>query len=322
MSKIEGEMSQALQAAVISFAVDAVTAEVWKALKAEAIPTVVLKGPGIATWLFSGEAPRIYGDSDLLLRRCDWDKAMRVLREMGFEDDLGPLAHPRMESGAGYPWQRPSDRAAVDLHYTLFGVGADPDAVWEAISSETVREVVGGAEVSLPSKPARLLHICLHAIQHGGDTTKGWEKPMRDLQQAVDRADVETWDRALRLAERIDAAGAFTAGLRLLPRGREIAEAIGAGHALGAEAALRLSDVPMVEGFQELAEASSLRERLGIVARELFPSPTFMRWWRPLARRGRLGLAAAYAWRPIWLLLHAPKGLLAWRRSRRNARST
>jgi hypothetical protein len=321
MSKIEGDMSQALQAAVISFAVDAVTAEVWKAFKAEAIPSVVLKGPGIATWLFSGGEPRTYGDSDMLLRRCDWEKAKQVLLKMGFEDDLGPLAHPRMESGAGYPWLRPSDRASVDLHYTLFGVGVEPDVLWDAIASETVRERVGGAEVSLPSKPARLLHICLHAIQHGGGTDKSWAKPVRDLRQALDRAPVETWARALALAEKVDAAGAFTAGLRVLPRGREIADEIGAGHALGAEAALRLSEVPMVEGFQELAETSSLRERLALVARELFPNPTFMRWWSPMARRWRIGLVAAYFWRPIWLLLHTPRALLAWRRSHRQARS-
>lgn len=321
MPEIERDMTQALQAAAISFAVDAVTAEVWKAFNAAAIPSVVLKGPGIATWLYSGEAPRLYGDSDLLLRRGDWEKAKGVLQEMGFADDLGPLAHPRMESGAGYPWLRPSDRASVDLHYTLFGVGADPDVLWEAISSETVREVVGGAEVSLPSKAARLLHICLHAIQHGGDAEKGWEKPMRDLRQAVDRAPLEAWAGALELAERVDAAATFATGLRLLPGGREIAEEIGATHAPGADAALRLSEVPMVEGFQELADASGPRERLAIVVGELFPTPAFMRWWSPLARRGPLGLAAAYLWRPLWLALHAPKGLLAWRRSRREARS-
>jgi hypothetical protein len=319
VSARDSSMSEALQAAAASFAVDTVTAEVAKSLQAASVPSIVLKGPGIATWLYAGEAPRLYRDSDLLLRRGDWERAKAILEGMGFEDDLGPMDHPRMESGAGYPWIRRRDRASVDLHYTLFGVGADPEGLWDAVAAETVREVVAGAELSLPSQPARLLHICLHAVQHGGSTEKGWEKPMRDLRQAIAKAPVETWAEALALAERVDAAGSFATGLRFLPEGREIAEQIGAPEAQGAEAALRLSEVPMVEGFQELAEAAGARQRLEIVLRELFPTPTFMRWWTPLARRGKLGLATAYLWRPVWLLLHAPRGLLAWRRSRRES---
>jgi hypothetical protein len=317
----EPNMTEALQAAAMSFAIDSVTAEVAQALEAASIPSVVLKGPGIATWLYAGEAPRLYGDSDLLLRRGDWERAKAVLEGMGFEDDLGPLAHPRMESGAGYPWMRPSDRASADLHYTLFGIGAEPEALWEAIWSDAVREVVGGAELLLPSRPARLLHICLHAVQHGGDADKGWEKPMRDLQQAVRRAPEENWAEALRLAEHLDAAPNLSTALRFLPEGRVLADRIGADHAPSADAALRLSEVPMVEGFQELAEASGMRERLALILRELFPTPTFMRWWSPLARRGRRGMVAAYLWRPLYLVAHAPRALLAWSRSRRATRS-
>lgn len=315
----EPNMSEALQAAAASFAIDSVTAEVAEALAAASIPSVVLKGPGIATWLYAGEPPRLYGDSDLLLRRGDWERAKAVLEGMGFEDDLGPLAHPRMESGAGYPWLRRADRASADLHYTLFGVGAEPETLWEAIWSEAVREVVGGAEVSLPSRPARLLHICLHAVQHGGDTSEGWEKPMRDLDQALAKAPTETWGQALELAEAVEAAPTFTTGLRFLPRGREIADEIGAVQAPGADAALRLSRVPMAEGFRELAEASGPLERLKLVLRELFPNAAFMRWWSPLARRGPLGLVLAYLWRPLWLLLHTPQGFLTWWRARRQA---
>src|SRR4051794_6518608 len=94
------------------------------------IPSMVVKGPVIATWLYSGEAPRLYGDTDLLLRKSDWERASKLMEKLGFEDELGPLEQPRMESGEGYPWMRRSDGAGVDLHYTLYGVGADPEDVW------------------------------------------------------------------------------------------------------------------------------------------------------------------------------------------------
>jgi hypothetical protein len=300
--------------AVLSLGVDRVTAEVTSALDAALVPSILLKGAAIATWLYAGGEPRLYGDTDLLLREEDWDRAMKVLAGLGFQDDLAPLAHPRMESGAGHPWSRPSDGAAVDLHRTLFGIGADPEAVWAAFSETAVREPIGGREVSMPSHPARLLHIALHAVQHGGDAHP---KPMVDLERAIAKAPEETWMEALRLAERLEAGETFAVGLRLLPRGRELAGAIGAGRGGSTSATLRVEGVPLAEGFQELAAAPGTRERLALLARELFPNAAFMRWWSPLARRGPIGLAIAYAWRIVWLSYRAIPGYRAWRRAAR-----
>ena len=41
-----------------------------------------------------------------------------------------------------------------------------------------------------------------------------------------------------------------------------------------------------------------------------------MRWWSPLARRGRLGLALAYPWRIAYLLRQTGPGIRAWRKAR------
>jgi hypothetical protein len=305
--------SEALHLAALSFEIDRVTAETTRALSAASVPSVLLKGPAIAGWLYPRERPRFYVDSDLLVRSEDWQRAISVLEANGFEDDLGPLAHPRMESAAGHPWRRAVDEAAVDLHCTLFGVGAGSQAVWSAFAEGAVRESIGGAEVSLPPFRARLLHIALHAVQHGGEPTR---QPMIDLELAIARAPRETWVEALRLAARLDAAEPFAAGLRLLPEGRKLADAIGADSGRSTAATLKVEGVPLAEGFEELAAAEP-GEAISIVARELFPNPAFMRWWTPLARRGRLGLAAAYAWRPLWLGYRAIPGYLAWRRARR-----
>ena len=50
-------MQNALELAAFSFKVDAVTAEVTRALEAKSIPSILLKGPGIATWLYPGIGP-------------------------------------------------------------------------------------------------------------------------------------------------------------------------------------------------------------------------------------------------------------------------
>jgi hypothetical protein len=308
-------MADALRLAAYAFKVDQVTAEVTAALDREGVPTIVIKGPAIATWLYEGDRARLYNDTDLLVRKTDWERTMKVLERLGFEDDLGPLDHPRMESGAGYPWRRESDGTNVDLHCTLFGVGAGPQELWAAFDEQAVRENVGGAEVSLPSHPARLLHIALHAVQHGGEA---WEKPMMDLERALAKAPRPTWIEARRLAERLGAAETFAAGIRLLPAGADLATAIGAGRGKTAEAALRLDTVPTAEGFRQLAQTPGLRRKLAIVLREAFPSRAFMRWWSPLARRGRGGLVLAYCWRPLWLAYRAVPGYLAWRRAARH----
>jgi Uncharacterised nucleotidyltransferase len=307
-----------LQWAVQSFGVDRVTAEVVSALGDASIPTILLKGPAIALWLYAGDRPRPYADTDLLVRRADWRAAMEVLLGKGFVDGLGHLAHPRMEAGDGYPWVRPADEAEVDLHYTLFGVGAEPEDLWEAFFEGSAPERLGGIEVRMPSHPARLLHIALHAVQHGGKA-EIQRKPIRDLEQALAKAEPRLWEQARDLAERLRAMQMFSNGLYLLPEGAELAAGLGVKRDRSPAAAVRMAEVPLAEGFKELAETPGLRAKARLVVRELFPNREFMLWWSPLARRGRLGIAAAYVARPFLLLVRALPGYLAWRRARRGA---
>ncbi|HVO55179.1 MAG TPA: nucleotidyltransferase family protein [Solirubrobacterales bacterium] len=310
------EPSAALRLAAFSFSVDRVTAEATRALADASIPSVLIKGPAIAGWLYAGDESRLYGDTDLLLRESDREGAARALRRLGFEDERAPLDHPRMGSAAGRAWVRAADGAAVDLHSTLFGIGAAPGAVWAAFSTGALRRRVSGVEVAMPPYPARLLHVCLHAVQHGGERTA---KPMFDLQRALTTVPEETWRQASQLAERLSATEAFAAGLRLLPEGARLATALGVGAGGSVQSALRINWVPTAEGYQQLAEAEGTRAKLAVLARELVPSAAFMRWWTPLARRGGLGLGAAYLWRWAWLAYRAVPGFLVWRRARSGA---
>jgi hypothetical protein len=305
--------SESLLLAAAGFRVDGVTAEATRALEAASIPSILLKGPAIATWLYPRGENRFYVDTDLLVRRGDWRRAMTVLESLGFEDDLGPLAHPRMESAAGHPWTRAADGAAVDLHCSIYGVAAAPEAVWDVFSADAVSGRVGGTVVSMPSHAARLLHIALHAVQHGGGA---YPQPMKDLALAVSRAPAGEWRDAWVLARRLQAGPAFAAGLCLLPEGAELADSIGAERQESTATSLRIEGVPMAEGFQHLTELRGLRAKLALALREMFPNPSFMRWWTSVARRGAVGLVAAYCWRLLWLGLHAVPGYRAWRRAR------
>lgn len=202
--------------------------------------------------------------------------------------------------------------ANLDLHCTLAGLGGDFESVWESFNAGSDRQVIGGAELRVPGRAALLLHIGLHAAQHGEG------KALEDLRRAIARVDEDLWRAALRLARQHEGIPAFASGLRLLPEGGELTRRLGIGNVRSSMHDIRHESVPTAEAIHALLSPGvGTRSRLAMVAGELIPRPEFMRWWTPLARRGRLGIIASYPWRWIWLLAHAPRGLLAAWRGRR-----
>jgi hypothetical protein len=295
--------------AISNLLIDQLTAEIVGAFTVEGIDTLVLKGPVLAQWLYPGEV-RPYGDSDLMVAHADWERAVATLRRLGFSDHLGPMAHPRMESFASTAFLRGD--ANVDLHCTLAGLGGDFEPLWDSLSAGSDRQLIGGAELRVPGPAALLLHVGLHAAQHGAG------KALEDLRRAIARADEDLWREALRLAYVHDGIPTFASGLRLLPEGVELTRRLGIEDIRSTVHEIRHEAIPTAEAIHALlAPGVGMRLRLATIARELVPRPAFMRWWRPVARRGRLGMIVSYPWRWIWLLVHAPRGLLAvWRRRR------
>jgi hypothetical protein len=78
-----------------------------------------------------------------------------------------------------------------------------------------------------------------------------------------------------------------------------------------------MSPPPLAMGFAALHELPGLRTKLGFLARNLIPTPAYMRFLFPLARRGWLGFVAAYLFRWLLLLRHALPSYRAWRRTYR-----
>jgi hypothetical protein len=160
------------------------------------------------------------------------------------------------------------------------------------------------------------LLIVLHAAQHGA----GWEQALRDLQRAVARLPDEVWRTAATLANDLDAMAPFAVGLELVEGGQALADRLGLPKERTVEATLRAWTAPdLTLGIHRLAATRGFRAKGAFIIRKVFPSPDWMRRWVPLARHGRLGLAAAYASRPIWLLSRTPRALRAWRRAQRDS---
>ena len=202
----------------------------------------------------------------------------------------------------------------MDLHWTLTGVGASAETLWETLSVETEPMRVHDFTFDVLNVRGRALLIALHAAQHGIRSPA----PLEDLRRALELLDEETWRAACELARVLEALPAFACGLGLLEEGSAIAARLPLPTETTLEARLlATSPPPGAMGIEHLARATGAAARARIVARKLVPTRRFMRAWSPLARRGSLGLGAAYLGRPLWLVAKAPSGLRAWHRARR-----
>jgi hypothetical protein len=278
------------------------------------IEAILLKGPTLARWLYDHVSMRPYVDSDLLVPPGEIGRAEEILGSLGFEhaplDDI-----PHDLPWHAHAWVRGRDGASLDLHRTLIGPAAEPGVVWSVLSGQTERMEVAGTEVNVLVKPARALHVALHAAQDGG-----LAKPLEDLRRAVDRLPVAGWEEARALAERLQATPALAAGLRLLPAGEVLAEQLGLPVDGPTSVRLRASGAPRSAlSLEWLARTPGVRGKALYATRKLFPPAEFMRAWSPLASRGRLGLSVSYVWRLRWLLGAAGPAIRTWWRARRDA---
>jgi Uncharacterised nucleotidyltransferase len=295
-----------------ALAVDTVAAQVVDALRHAQVHSILLRGPAIAAWLYPNGEPRGYRDVDLLVEPQGFEAAETVLGKLGFVHRQAGFAPGEAVDHAG-EWISGRSRVVVDLHRGLEGVGADLRELWQALAADARQLEVAGVPIEVPGEPALALIVTLHAAQHGLE----WGK-LTELRRAIERSRFETWDEAAGLAARLQAVPGFAAGLRLLPEGAGVAERLGLPHGGDRETRLRAASAHSTAiGFARLVAAQGIRAKLAIVWRKLVPTPAFMRHWLPLARRGPLGMALAYLWRPLWLLLRLPPSAIAWLRAHR-----
>ncbi|HKN93134.1 MAG TPA: nucleotidyltransferase family protein [Thermoleophilaceae bacterium] len=307
-----------MRRATLTLAADAAAAELLPALEAIGVPSLILRGPAIAHWAYP-DAQRHYSDLDLLIPAAHEPRAAAVLRELGYEDvrahlSARELADLRLHGHVGThatTWRR--DGMVVDLHRTLNHIRAGSTKVWAELCAGAVMIEVGGRQVAVPGQAATALIVALHAAAHGS----GYRRTLRDLEQALNHVPREAWSEAAEMAGRLRALGEFSAGLALLPEGLELAREMELDSAPSVETTLRARNAPLTAiGFERLWRTRGKRAKLGLIRREIMPPPAFMRVRFPVARRGRVGMAAAYVWRPFSLLVHGGAGFVAWRRER------
>jgi hypothetical protein len=204
----------------------------------------------------------------------------------------------------------------VDLHRNLPLVGSSPERVWEVLRAEAVAHDVAGCRTLALSRRSRLLVVAIHAASSGPAVlSSSW-----DLARAL--ATAADWESVAELASLLDAEPALAAGLRSVPEGVDLADALG----LPEESTLALevramSSVPHATSVARFLSTPGLRPRLRLVRFAVAPTPASLRLSTPLARRGRAGLAAAYTVRPLVVLRRLPAAAVATARVARRAQA-
>jgi hypothetical protein len=295
---------RALLRAARALAVDRVTAEVVQAMAAASLPTLVVKGPAIAQWLYPGGG-RSYLDTDLLVPEREFERAGSLLTEMGYSSrsagwsTVERARQPEAtlfvrDHGAGVV------RDLVDLHHNLPGLTVPSTVLWDLFSTGPDKLVVAGVDVRVPNRRCTTLHVVLHGVQHDleGQTAE-------DLRRAVGALPLGEWLEVRTMAETLGASDVLAVGLRRLEEGAELADLLSLP-VIDMDGSLASHWWTAPVGGQALSawsEASTVTERARRLRSAVLPTParvrrtseldlgreiplagSYLRWWWKVAR--------------------------------------
>ena len=276
---------------------------VLEAFVRDGIDGLLMKGAALARLLYDVPEQRRYEDIDVLVAPGDLTRAQAALLELGYQnaselvavDDIGGVLHGQTWLGEG--------GVVIDLHSRLAGSTADAQVCWEALRARSSTLDLAGSEVRVLDRAGSAMQLATHAAQHG----QGYAKGARELSLALERWPVEVWTDAARLAEGIGATEAFAAGLRLVEPGAELAERLQLPATTGLDWELRQASRPRGQfHLHAFFQAASLRTRLHVLRRALFPHPRWIARQYPWTSDRRGGILAGYllhiARSPAWAL--------------------
>lgn len=143
-------------------------AEILAVAERKGIPLLLLKGVVLAWSAYAKPEHRALGDVDLLAREQDFAGLREILAALGYHTQA-----PCLEAGE-LPWYAHCYRQIrfaatrvppIEVHFRLFNLGRPPpsEPAWQDARSISF----AGEEALIPSPERFLLHLCLHAQQHG-----------------------------------------------------------------------------------------------------------------------------------------------------------
>jgi hypothetical protein len=140
---------------------------VLKALQAEDIPVIMLKGAYLAQAVYRNIALRSMGDIDILVRKSDLLKAEKTLLNLGYsstrQDDIETVCSEHHH----LPPLVQQELHPIEIHWNIshstFSFAIDIEKLWHRSRPASI----AGADTLTLSPEDLLLHLCLHtSVQH------------------------------------------------------------------------------------------------------------------------------------------------------------
>ena len=187
------------------------------------VPVMPLKGPALGEALYRDPGLRPFTDLDLLVRRADVPRAVRLLSTLGYRalEHQRPLAYELADATAAcfVAVERGSGTLPVDLHWGLVGFpgGIGPRALdTEEVWGRAVTEERWGRQVLALGREDLVLYLALHLAIHHPLDGLAWQLDVALLLRR-DGAAMD-WERAIGRARRWRVAGAFYFALSRVER--------------------------------------------------------------------------------------------------------
>lgn len=143
--------------------------KVLKALHESSIPVIVLKGACLAEVIYGNIALRSMGDVDILVKRGDMTKVVRIMSELGYSAGYDFQVEDEIDCSHHLPPLIGPGKLSVEVHWNI--IDSDNAAVMEKIDIAKMWErarpvVIAKTPVFMLSPEDMLLHLCLHLTLH------------------------------------------------------------------------------------------------------------------------------------------------------------
>jgi hypothetical protein len=133
----------------------------------ESVRAIPYKGPTLAQCVYGSLAARQMKDLDVLIRRDDFDRAVSLLADRGFQLVARPWSALRR---LGLEYQavltRASDSMVIELHWTIVPRAIAPPIGVDDLWPNLLRTSMLGRSIPSPSHEDTLVILCVHGAKH------------------------------------------------------------------------------------------------------------------------------------------------------------
>ena len=177
------------------------------------IETIAYKGPVMAALAYSGQV-RSCNDLDLLMRREDRDRAVKLLLSHGFRQ-YHSLSEAAQQARVKYGHEEilcaDGDRLYLEIHYEIAPIRYNLGLATDDLFARSISQPFSGTSIATLSHEDLLLYLCWHGCKHF------WQ-PVRqivDIVEFVAAVPNMDWTALGLRSRRLDLHGAVTVALIL-----------------------------------------------------------------------------------------------------------